>query len=269
MPNEGRFAFVRLRKDVNVYLYDPARKHFHVVLELENVPGALKGVLEVVHNLGLNVLGSYSSVDSAAMVGVWSGFVEDSTHTAEEIKARLAASPLVHEAMVVESTQGFLVDGLHFPVTFNSGGRAVLMGAKPLAGMLATVNEQFGSGGNVILYEQGKSYGAETGSEYLLKLGGDFIAANLPEVLKLYQALGWFRVTKVKADPKAGKIVLHAEENFECHGKESRGPRSHFVRGHLEGMATTWLGRPMECRETLCIAKGDKYCEFVASPRSA
>ncbi|MDG7010822.1 MAG: hypothetical protein JRN57_01755 [Nitrososphaerota archaeon] len=260
---------MRLRKDVNVYLFDPTRKYFHIVMELENVPGALRSVLEVMQGLHLNVLGSFSSVDSSARLGVWSGFVEDSTHSAWDLKRKLGASPFVHDAMVVESSKGFLVDGLHFPVAFNTGTRAVMMGARALANMLGTVNEQFGSGGNVILYEEGRSYGKEVGAEYMMKLGADFIASNLAEVLKLYQALGWFRVSAVKSDPAGGTIAIQAEENFECAGADSKVPHSHFVRGHLEGMATTWLGKPMECRETLCIAKGDERCEFVLSPRAA
>ena len=259
---------MRLRKDINVYLFDPTRKYFHIVIELENVPGALRNVLEVMHNLSLNILGSFSSVDSAAMLGVWSGFVEDSNHSALDLKRKLAASPYVHDAMVVESSKGFLVDGVHFPVAFNTGTRAVMMGAKALANMLGTVNEQFGSGGNVILYEEGLSYGKDVGSEYLLNLGSDFVGSNLPEVLKLYQALGWFRLAKAKVDPESGTVIVQAEENFECNGADSRVPHSHFVRGHLEGMVTTWLGKPMECKETYCIAKGDKYCEFVISVRA-
>ena len=256
-----------MRKDVNVYLFDPTRKYFHIVIELENVPGALRNVLEAMHGMSLNILGSFSSVDSAAMVGVWSGFVEDSTHTATDIKQKLEASAFVHDVMVKESSKGFLVDGVHFPVAYNTGTRAVMMGARALANMLRAVNEKFGSGGNVILYEEGRSYGKEVGSDYLLKLGGDFVGPNIAEVLKLYQALGWFRVAKVHTEPDAGTFTLQAEENFECSGVESRVPHSHFVRGHLEGSVTVWLGKPMECKETLCVAKGDKYCEFVISPR--
>ena len=257
-----------MRKDVNVYLFDPTRKFFQIVIELENVPGALRSVLEVMHGLELNILGSFSSVDSSARLGVWSGFVEDSTHTAPDLKRKLAASPFVHDAMVVESRKGFLVDGVHFPLAFNTGTRAVMMGAKTLANMLGTVNEQYGSGGNAILYEEGRSYGKDTGADYLTRLGGDFIVSNMGEVLKLYQALGWFRVAKVKFDAEAGSLLLQAEENFECSGVDSRVPHSHFVRGHLEGMVTTWLGRPMEAKETLCLAKGDKFCEFVITPRA-
>ncbi|MDG6956296.1 MAG: hypothetical protein JRN71_06870 [Nitrososphaerota archaeon] len=260
---------MRLRKDVNVYLFDPTRKYFHIVIELENVPGALRSVLEVMHGLNLNILGSFTSVDSAARLGVWSGFVEDSDHSAMDLKRRLGASPVVHDAMVVESNKGFLVDSLHFPVTFNTGTRAVMMGAKSLASMLSSVTERFGSGGNVILYEEGASYGRELGQEYLLRMGADFIMANFEDVVKLYQALGWFKVEGVKAGPNWEQVVVRVAESFECSGVESKVPHSHFVRGHLEGMLTSWLGSPMECKETLCIARGDKACEFVLTPRPA
>jgi predicted hydrocarbon binding protein len=259
---------VRLRKDVNVYLFDPTRKYFHIVVELENVPGALQSVMEVMHGLNLNILGSFTSADSAASLGVWSGFVEDSDHSALDLRRKLGASPAVHDAMVVESNNGFLVDSVHFPVAFNTGTRAIMMGAGALANMLSTMNERFGTGGNVILHEEGKTYGRELGQEYLLRLGADFIMANLEEVVKLYQALGWFRVESAKADPRWEKVAVRAAESFECAGAESKVPRSHFVRGHLEGMLTIWLGKPMECKETLCVARGDTVCEFSLTPRA-
>ena len=260
---------MRLRKDVNVYLFDPARKHFHVVLELDNVPGALKSVLGVMEDIGLNILGSFTSADPSARLGVWSGFVEDSDHSASDIERRLGSSPMVHDAVVVESSEGFLVDGVHFPIAFNNGTRAVMMTADSMAKMLSAVNERFGSGGNVILYEEGVAYGREVGQDYLLKLGGDFVASNVDDVIMLYQALGWFRVEGVKIDPSTSSVVVSAAENFECAGAESRVPHSHFVRGHLAGVLTIMLGRPMECREGLCVAKGDKTCEFTLTPRAA
>lgn len=262
-------CFVRLRKDVNVYLFDPAKRYFHVVIELENVSGALKAVLDVVHGLNLNVLGSFSSVDTAAKVGVWSGFIEDGIQTGPDLKRKLSASPYVHDIMVVESDKGFLVDGVHFPVAFNTGERAVMMEARALKNMLESVTEQFGSGGNVILYQEGRSYGGDVGSKYLARLGGDFITSNMGEALKLYQALGWFRVSKVAEGAGQGPLVIQAEENFECMGAQSKVPHSHFVRGHLEGVVSTWKGAPMECKETSCIAKGDKCCEFALSRRAA
>lgn len=258
---------MRLRKDVNVYLFDPTRRYFHIVIELENVPGALHNVLEVMRGLNLNVLGSFSSVDSAAQVGVWSGFVEDSDHGAPELKRKLGASPYVHDAMVVESSKGFLVDGVHFPLAFNTGTRAVMMTAKYVAKMMETIRKEFGSGGNVIIYEEGKAYGKDVGAEYLQRLGGDFVASNLADVLKLYQALGWFRVEAVEADRSSGKVLLRTSENFECAGSESKVPLSHFVRGHIAGSLTTYMGKEMACEETSCIAAGDKYCEFSVTPK--
>ncbi|MDG7012812.1 MAG: hypothetical protein JRN46_01125 [Nitrososphaerota archaeon] len=257
-----------MRKDVNVCLFDPARKYFQIVLELENVPGALKSAMEVIHGLDLNILGSFTSADSAARVGVWSGFVEDGEYTAQDLKRKLGASPAVHDAIVMESNNGFLVDSVHFPVAFNNGTRAIMMGAGAAANMLSTMNERFGTGGNVILHEEGKTYGRELGREYLLRLGADFIMANLEDVVKLYQALGWFRVEGAKAAPGWERVSVRAADSFECAGVEAKVPHSHFVRGHLEGMLTVWLGKPMECREALCIAKGDEVCEFTLTPRA-
>lgn len=259
---------MRLRKDVNVYLYNPAKRYFHIVIEMDNVPGALNNVLELMGKFRINVLGSFSSVDGSAKLGVWSGFVEDSDHTAAQLRSGLAASPHVHDAMVVESNKGFLVDGVHFPLTFNTGDRAVMLDSKAVARMLANVMEEFGSGGSVILYEEGKSYGKEVASEYARTLGGEFISANLAEVLKLYQALGWFRVESAVVDPIREVITVQAAENFECEAPRAGPAHSHFVRGHLEGMISVWLGEELESKETECSASGAKFCEFEFRPRA-
>jgi predicted hydrocarbon binding protein len=256
-----------LRKDVNVYLFDPTRKYFHIVIELENVPGALHNVLDVTRGLELNILGSFSSVDSAAKVGVWSGFVEDNNHDAVELRRKLGGSPYVHDAIVVESNKGFLVDGVHFPLAFNTGTRAVLMTARYVARMLETIRKQFGSGGNVIIYEEGRAYGKDVGAEYFQRLGADFVTSNLGEVLKLYQALGWFRLEAVEVEHKTGKIVVRTAENFECAGSQSRVPLSHFVRGHIAGTISTYMEKEMACEETNCVAMGEKYCVFALTPK--
>ena len=45
---------MRRRKDVNIYLLDPKRKHFHIVIELENVPGPLNNFVEVMGGVNMN-----------------------------------------------------------------------------------------------------------------------------------------------------------------------------------------------------------------------
>lgn len=260
---------MRLRKDVNVYLYHPSSKLFHVVVELKNVPGALRDFLGVLQDLNLNVLGSFSSVDSTARAGVWSGFVEDSYHTAPELKERISASQFVLDSIVAESKEGFLVDGVHFPLTFNTGDKAVMMTASYLSRMLAATRKRFGTGGESMVYEEGHGYGRDVWAYYVARLGAGFVRSNLQEVLKLYQAVGWFKLEGVDRNDRDRTVIIRTSGNFECEGAKSSDPYSNFVRGHLCGGFTAIMGEEMACEETECVAAGGQRCEFVLRPNTS
>lgn len=259
---------MRLRKDVNIYLHHPSEKFFQVAVELRNVPGALHGLLGVVSEMNLNVLSSFSSVDPFGKTGVWSAFVKDSDHTTSELKRRISASKYVLDSVVMESNDGFLVDNIHFPLAFNTGDRAVMMGAGYIARMLAAVRKEFGSGGDVIVYNEGRSYGKDVGAYYNNELGVEFVRSNLLSVLKLYQALGWFKIEEMERNQGGRSAVLRVSECFECEGKTSPKPYSHFVRGHLGGSLSAYLGEDLECEETKCIAVGSRFCEFSLKPKA-
>jgi predicted hydrocarbon binding protein len=259
---------MRLRKDVNVYLHDPGATFFHVVVELENVPGALQGLLGVLRNMKLSVLSSFSSVDSSAKTGVWSAFVEDSGRTASELKKVVSSAPHVVDSVVISSKEGYLVDGVHFPLALNTGDRAVMMTTKYVMNMLSSVRKEFGSGGDVIVYQEGRSYGSDVGAHYLKRLGSDFVRSNLFEVLQLYQALGWFKLEALDLNLSDHMVTVWTSGCFECEDRKSPKPYSHFVRGHLEGSVSAFLGERLECDEVKCIASGDQFCEFVLKPQA-
>lgn len=257
---------MRLRKDIIVYLHDPSRRFFHIAVELKNIPGALHSVLGIFRDLNLNILGSFSSVDGSAKTGVWSAFVEDSHHTASELNKKMSSSEYVLRSTVVESKDGFLIDGLHFPVSWNTGDRAFMGRARYFARMLHKIREEFGTGGEKIVYDEGYVWGKETWTEMMSRIGTGFARSNLNDVLKFYQAQGWFKLDGVERNEDDGRIVIRTSESFECMGGGSRGPYSHFIRGHLSGALSAILDTEMTCEETKCIAAGNQYCEFELRP---
>lgn len=260
---------MRLRKDVNVYLDNPSARLFQVVVELKNVPGALSSVLQVLQDLHLNILGSFSSVDPHGKTGVWSAFVKDSRHSASELKAKISLSEYVLDSKVAESRDGFLVDGIHFPLAWNTGDRAFLGRTKHFARMLSKMREKFGTGGEVLLYEEGYNWGKETWEDFAGALRTGFARSNLDVILKLYQALGWFKLEGVEHDRQSHLVNVRTSSNFECEGEKSLRPHSDFVRGHLCGALTAILGEEMVCEETRCTAAGDRLCEFSLRPIAA
>lgn len=260
---------MRFRKDVNVIVFNPAKRFLHIAVQLKNNPGALESVVHTITVLRLNILGSFSSVDPGADTGVWSAFVEDESHTTSQLKEMLGKSPYVVDVVVAESRDGLLVDSIHFPLAWNSGDRAVMMRDRYLNAMFDSIRGTFGSGGEAILYQEGFAYGKESWDEFVGRLGRSFVRSHLKDVLMIYQAVGWFKLERVEHDEGSSRVALSTGGNFECEGAESREPHSHFVRGHLAGAMTAVMGRRMACRETRCVAKGDGGCAFVLDEETA
>jgi len=258
---------MRLRKDVNVYVFDPKAKFFNLAVELEDVPGALLSVLRTLQNMRVNILGSFSSVDRHTGTGTWSAFVEDSGYTPSDFKEQLSSSPHVLDVIAVESKDGFLVDGMHFPLTFNTGDRAFFGTAKYISRMFAAMREEFGTGGETIVYNEGYTCGRDVWLGYLERMGPEFVRSHLEAVLKVYQAVGWFEVDATKLDELNKSVTVRAGGCFECEGKRSDTAYSNFVRGHLAGGLGVIFGTDMSCEETSCIATGAEACEFQLSPK--
>lgn len=156
------------------------------------------------------------------------------------------------------------MDLIHFPVVQSSGEKMVMMTAGHLVAMFERARGEFGSGGAVVFHDLGRAYGESVYEERRSMLGKGFSESNLKEALGTYQAMGWFRFEEVRSG--GDTFTLRVSGNFECEGKRSPEPASHFVRGHLSGAMTALLGRPMKCEEAKCLARGDRYCEFVLTP---
>jgi len=253
---------MRLQKADACLRPQPGR-FFHIVVELNNTPGALCNLLRDIEGQGITVLNGSSYVDIFAKTAVWSAFVRDSDRTVSELRDKISSAQHVLDSMVVESKGGFLSGGTHFSLSFNANDRTVLGRNSYFERILRRFREKFGSVGEAILYDEGYAYGKDVGEDYARRLGTGFARANLQEVLEMYETAGWFRLEGVERCERYGLITIRAGENFECEGAQSGGPYSQFVRGHLSGGLTAIMGRETACEETKCIAAGDQSCEFV------
>lgn len=143
------------------FLYDPEKTFFHVVVTVKNTPGALKDVLDRIVALKVNVLSSFSSVVSGQDSGVWSAFVEGPERlTTEEISKSLKRSGFVLDQSVGKSEKGLLIDRVHFPAIATPGVRVILLPPDILSGTFEQIKSVFGTGGEAILYFQGKAAGS-------------------------------------------------------------------------------------------------------------
>jgi predicted hydrocarbon binding protein len=79
---------------------------------------------------------------------------------------------------------------------------------------------------------------------------------------------GFGRSKIMEYDINKGKFVMRLYNSFEAYGwlelyKKSRHPVCHAIRGFLAGAASFMCNYDIDCKETKCLAKGDKYCEFM------
>jgi predicted hydrocarbon binding protein len=254
-------------KDMMVYVFGANKRFFHVVIQLKNEPGALSAVSALLAQARFNILEGFTSTLGGKDIGTWSFFAEatEGSLTSGDLKALLVASKYVGGVVVNESENGFLLDTIHFPLRWNSGERAMTMRTDTFTMILNRMKDIFGSGGDVIVYHQGREAGRQGFGDLARDIGDGKIASTLTTILPCYAAVGWGRPELISADPESSSITLRMWGNFECEGQKSEKPNSQFIRGHIAGLFSKVMAVELECSETKCTAMVESYCEFVVS----
>jgi predicted hydrocarbon binding protein len=76
------------------------------------------------------------------------------------------------------------------------------------------------------------------------------------------------RLVSLNFDDSTAEI--RAYDNFECVSyKQSKFPRSHFIRGHITGWFSQLMGSIVEVEEQHCVAMGHPFCYFAVKPRKS
>jgi predicted hydrocarbon binding protein len=255
-----------------VYLSNPQRRLFHVVLELKNEVGAISVITSLMAGAKIKILSGVVSTTDGGSLGTWSFFADakDSSLAASQVQQLLSSSRYVQSAVVNQSDNGLLIDKVQFPLQWNTGERAITMRLDTFSAILRKIRDIFGTGGEVILFQQGLEAGKfRFGVETVGKVGDDILRA-LVSVLPGYAAVGWGRAELMPNDSTDTVVTVRLWENFECQGRTSKGPYSQFVRGHLTGLFTGLMEGEVSCKERKCLSMGDEYCEFVISkPKSS
>jgi predicted hydrocarbon binding protein len=254
-------------KDVMIYRFDPKRKYFLVSLHLENKPGALGNLANLLGIRGINILEGYFGGITYGTKGNAGFFVESTNQRMDAgwIKDFLESSVYVSDVEVREGVEGFLADSLNFPLTWNSGERAVLMRMEGLRAMLRAVLESDPVNGEQDIYNQGFNFGKASWVE-LLKVFRPRTKEGLGELLAIYTAAGWGRTDLVELDVARRRAKLRFTEGFECVEMSTGKPESHFTRGHMAGALSAFFGADVRAEETKCTSAGNDHCEFVVSP---
>jgi len=254
-------------KDVMVYRFNPKGKHFLVSLHLENKPGALGNLANLLAIRGMNILEGFFGGMSYGEKANVSFFLESTNQQIDEgwIKDFLATSVYVSDVEVKSSVEGFLTDSLNFPITWNNGDRAVLMGVEGLRAILDSVKATEPGVGEEAIYLQGFSYG-KAAWENLMGVHHPKTREGLAEMLKIYIATGWGKIDLIDVNTQHNHAQVKMDEAFESTGLDTGKAECYFIGGHLAGMMSAYFGAEVKTVETKCRSKGDPHCEFQISP---
>ncbi|MDE1854248.1 MAG: hypothetical protein KGI38_10965 [Thaumarchaeota archaeon] len=257
---------MRKNKDVLVHQIEGDQKLFLVALQLKHHVGAVADVTKRLEVAKFNMLSGFISAPDTDGIGRFSFFVEATVGrpSVSDLKRLLTASSFVQEAEVKESHNGIIVDSLNFPLSWNSGDRAIMLRSHFFAVMEADARDMLQSGADVLFYQMGIKHGRPTWDD-LLSMNRVRDKADLEELISIYAAIGWGSAEVASFDLASRNAVVRIRENFECgSGTKKSHPGSNFVRGHLAGLFSSLFGGETTVKETRCISKGDEYCEFKA-----
>ncbi|MGD0478303.1 MAG: V4R domain-containing protein [Nitrososphaerales archaeon] len=255
------------RQPLGFYFF-PGTKGFHIVAKLGDVPGALYGVLGLLHErVDFVNSTSYSLGDGSA---IWSGFGKSllKDETKEKLKELIERSPLVLECEVEQSAYGLLIDSFHSGVDIAPDRPGIVFPAIGIARVYDRLAQTFGSGGEMILFEEGSALGRSTGQYLNARLGHAYLDWKIKALLGMYWVQGWGSASLEVERPNT-RFRVTVRDDFECAGGGKDRKGCGFLRGHLTSTISTLSGREFEGEETKCKFRGDSFCEFLLSRKEA
>ncbi len=236
---------------------------------LENRIGILADVARVVSDLGLNIGSSQSWVAADGRTGRWTCFAETrETLTAARIESALQRRPGVTDVAVESDHHGVLI-AKGYPILSTIGSRLVAITASPFSAMLDEVRMTLGSGGAVLLYQQGKALGKVTWEGNFSTVGEAVVHEEAAYLLELYSTLGWGQLESVTIDEASKRAVVVVSDSFECASTSGGSSCCYFLRGHIAGFFETLWKVPIQAAETTCRGKGDPVCTFEMTREAA
>jgi predicted hydrocarbon binding protein len=176
----------------------------------------------------------------------------------------IQSAVLVSDVEVREGVEGFLADSLNFPLTWNTGERALVFRMETAQSMLDEIRATAGA---EVVYRAGYKHGLNAWKKIFTEFRPG-TQEGLAEVLHILGAVGWGVFELHSVDFKHKMAVIRMSEGFECQGITSNESYSQFIRGHITGCLTAYFGVDMNVVESKCTSKGDKQCEFTAQPKA-
>ena len=252
---------VRPRYPLHSLLFSRGQKVFHIAAEIEDVPGSLNSVLELVSGqIDLQNTISFSHDKGLAS---WRAFARavDASTTVEGLRSLIQKSPFVKAVEVAEGKDGLVVNKTSAGPSLGPGEPLIVMSIAGMNSVFNHVAKIFGTGGEAILYGEGHSLGQANGRYLKEYIGNGLVKHKLEDLSGLYGSFGW-GIVEVSYDGLGSTVTARVRDCFECLSAETVETRCNFFLGHLKGIVSTLLGAELSGSETRCKKRGNQFCEF-------
>lgn len=278
-----KFIIIRIKNklenlrplDLSRVIRDPSGTILFASLELKNKPGALLSILRPLAELNINVIGIHSAavtsedyLEVSLFLDVRSSKIKSGA-LKKVLEEQIKLLDVVNEVRVFDHLPHNLdADLYHFPLKVH-GRRAVVFTEVALKDLILGLrNTLHESAAKEILWLQGKEIG-ENLVDYYEKY---YDAKSVKEKLALFEiysfSLGWGIISFEHVDEERKEVNIRIYNSFECSlFDKSKQPESQLFRGILSGFISKLFSTEVVAIEKECIAKGDPYCSFTASPK--
>jgi len=259
---------VHSRYPLHSLLFSRGERVFHIAAEIEDVPGSLNSVLELVS--GQIDLQNTISFSHGGGLASWRAFARavDAGTTVEGLTSLIQKSPFVKSIEVAEGKDGLVVSKTSAGPSLGPGEPLIVMSIAGMNSVFNHVAKLFGTGGEAILYGEGHSLG-QANARYLKEyLGSGLVKHGLTDLAGLYGSFGW-GIVDVIYDGNSHTATARVRDCFECISAEVVETRCNFFLGHFKGIVSTLVGLDLAGSETRCKKRGNEFCEFVLRKSSS
>jgi predicted hydrocarbon binding protein len=258
-PEPGR-KWIRRKVEFPFY-YSAKSKSVHIMADLVSTTSAVTGVLmrlkTKVEFVGVSAYSSGEDTITFSAIGT----LRSASDTPQSIKALISQLGVVRRCEVAGSKKGLLIDRFHTGFQVGAGEPFLMVPTAVLASTFEAVARAFGTGGETILYNQGKAYSTARWAGISLALGPSS-RTRLEEVAAMTAAAGW-AIVEIRHMPGTSIVEFVNHDCFECSGIAKGGHGCPFIRGMAVGLIESAFGTKVTSEETRCREDGSDACVFI------
>jgi predicted hydrocarbon binding protein len=206
---------------------------------------------------------SYAQTDNTSILSVV-GEAHSERDTPDLIRNSIMSNGAVLDVEVLEGREGMLVDTFHTGLA-TGAGYIMMIRRQSLTRMLDRVTRLLGSGGEVVLFEEGIAVGKANGEAFMKALGAEKVRKNVDYLRSNLSAQGWGTVS-VEMEPDAETRRMVVRDCFECSSNDGGRKGCNFFRGYITGNTSATFGKAFTVEETQCKLRGGNECVFIVKP---